>query len=57
MEKLESIPELAGHSIGADIMVPGGEQMARDVVAQRYNANRNIMGRVHAKPIFDTRMY
>ena len=45
------MPEVEDNYIGADIMLPGGDQMARGtVVAQRHDANRNVTGKAHANP-------
>ena len=39
-------------------MLPRGDEMARgDVMALSCNASGNIMGRAHANPIMDTRLY
>ena len=52
------MPEVADHYIDEDILLPRGDQMTKfHVVAQNYDANKNAMGRVHANPILDTRMY
>ena len=52
------MPEVGDHYIGADILLPRGDEMARGhVVAQSHNASANVMGRIHTNPILDTRMY
>ena len=57
-EELELMSEMGDHHIGADILLPRGDQMARGhVVAQSHDANGNIMGRAHANPILDNRVY
>ena len=46
------------HYIGAEILLPRGDQMARDrVVACSCDASRSVMGRAHTNPILYTRMY
>ena len=51
------MPEAGDQYIGAEIMFPRGDQMARGhVVAQSGNASGNIMGRAHANHIMETRM-
>ena len=57
-EELEPMPEVGDHYIGADMLLPRKDHMARGhVVAQSHDANENIMGRAHANPILDLRMY
>ena len=52
------MPEAGDQYIGAEIMFPRGDQMARGhVVAQSGNASGNIMGRAHANHIMETRLY
>ena len=44
--------------IGAEILVPRGDQMARgNIVARSRDPNGNLMGRSHTNPIMDARMY
>ena len=51
------MPEMGDHSIGAEILLPLGDDMARGrVVVQSCDASGNIMGRAHTN-ILDTRMY
>ena len=57
-EELEPIPDVADQYIGAKILSPRGDQMARcHVLAQSYSTNRNVVGRAHANPILDIRLY
>ena len=57
-EELESMSEVGDHFIGAEIMLPRGDQMARShVVAQSCNANGNIIERAHWNPKLDTKTY
>ena len=57
-EELEPMPEVGDLYIGAEILLPRGDQMARGhVVARSRDANGNVMGRSHTIPILDTRMY
>ena len=57
-EELEPMPEVGDHYIGAEILLPRGDQMARGhVVARSRDANGNVMGRSHTNPILDTRTY
>ena len=52
------MPEVGDHYIGAEILLPRGDQMARcHVVARSRDAKGNVMGRSHTNPILDTRMY
>ena len=46
------------HNIGAEILLPRGDEMARGhVVAQSHNTSGNIIGRVYVKPILNTRIH
>ena len=57
-KELEPIPEVGDLYIGAEILLPRGDQMARGhVVAISRDANQNVMGRPHTNQILDTRMY
>ena len=57
-EELQPMPEVGDLYIGAEILLPRGDQMARGhVVARSRDANGNVMGRSHTNPILDTRMY
>ena len=57
-EELEPTPEVGDLYIGAEILLPRGDQMARGhVVARSRNCNGYVMGRSHTNPILDTRMY
>ena len=57
-EELEPMPEAGDYYIGAELLLPGGDQMARDhVVARSQDANGNVMGRSHTNTILDMRMY
>ena len=51
------MPEAADQYIGGEILLARGDQMARSIAAQNCNANKNIMGRAHANPVLNTRMY
>ena len=52
------MPDVGDLYIGAEILLPGGDQMARDhVVARSRDASGNVMGKSHTNPILDTRMY
>ena len=43
------MPEVAYQYVGAEIMLPRDDQMAREhVVAWSHDANVNVMGRAHA---------
>ena len=51
------MPEVGDLYIGADILLPRGNKMARGhVVVCNHDANGNIMGMAHANPMLDTRM-
>ena len=57
-EELEPMPKVGDHYIGAEILLPRGDQMARGhVMARSRDAKGNVMGRSHTDPILDTRMY
>ena len=57
-EELEPTPEAGDLYIGAEILLPRGDQMARGhVVARIRDANGNMMGRYHTNPILDMRKY
>ena len=57
-EELEPMPEVSDHYIGAEILLPRGDQMARGhVMARSRDARGKVMGRFHTNPILDTRMY
>ena len=57
-EELEPMPEVGDHYIGAKILLPRGDKLARGhVVVQSHDASGNIMGRAHTNPILDTGMY
>ena len=47
---------MADHYIGAEILLPRGNQMARGL-AWHHDANGNILGGAYANPILDTRLY
>ena len=50
--------EVGAQYTGAEIMLTQGDKMARGhVVAQSHNASGNMMGRTHANPTMDTRLY
>ena len=57
-EEQMPMPEMGNHSIGTEILLPRGDEMARvHVVAHSHDANGNMMGRTHAYPIFNTWTY
>ena len=57
-EELDSITEVGNHYIGAEILLPRGNKMARShVVACSWYARGSMMGRAHTNSILDTRMY
>ena len=57
-EELEPIPEVGDHCIGAEILLPRGDQMAKGhVVARSRYAKGKVMGKSHINPILDMRMY
>ena len=57
-EELEPMPEVGNHQIGANIMLPIGDEMARGhTVKQKHNASGNIMGRAHSNLLINTRLY
>ena len=48
MEELELMPEVSDYYIGAEILLPRGDQMARGhVVTRKIDAKGNVMGRSH----------
>ena len=52
------MPEVGGHYIGAKILLPREDEMARDhVVALSLNSSGNVMGRPHKLQILDTQGY
>ena len=52
------MPEVRDHYIGAEILLPEWDQMARcQVVVQSCNANGKVIRRAHINPILDTKMY
>ena len=56
--KEESIQQVADMYVGAVILFPRGDQMARGhVVEQWCDANGNVLGRAHANSILYTRLY
>ena len=58
IEKLEPMPEVGDYYIGAEILLPRGNQIAQgQVVARSHDANENVMSRFHTNPILDTRTY
>ena len=57
-EELESMPEVGDLYIGAEILLPRRNQMARGhAVARSQDTNGNVMGRSHTNPILDMRTY
>ena len=55
VEVVEPMPEMPDQHIGAEILLPTVNQMARGhVVAQSCDAQRNAMSRAHENPILDT---
>ena len=56
-EKLEPMPEVSDHYMGAEILLPRGDEMARGhAVAWSGDAKGNVIGRAHMYPILDTMM-
>ena len=50
--------EVGDQYIGAEIMLPGRDKMARDyVVLWSHDTGGNIIGSAHANPIMDTILY
>ena len=57
-EELEPKPKVWDHYVGAYILLPREDQMARGhVVACSHDASGNVMGKAHKDPILDTRIY
>ena len=57
-EKPELMPEVGDYDIGAEILLPRGDQMARGhVVARSRDTKGDVMGRSHINLILDTRTY
>ena len=57
-EVLKLMLEEGDHYIGTEILLPRGNEMARDhVVAHNHDANGNVMGWACTNLILDTRMY
>ena len=57
-EKLEPKPEVGNQFIGTEILLPRWDKMASsNIVTWNWNANGNAMGRAHAHPLIDTRLY
>ena len=49
---------MVDHYIGEKILLPRGDEIARDpVVGRKKDANGSIMGRAHTNPILDSRIY
>ena len=49
--------EVANQYIGAEILIPGGDQLERGhVVACNHDANGNVLGKDHAIFILDNRL-
>ena len=47
-EELKPMPEVGDHYIGAETLLPRGDQVARgNVVARSCDTKRNVMGRSH----------
>ena len=54
----EPISEVGDFYIGAEILLPRGDQMVKGhVVARSIDDNGNMVGRYHTNPILDTRTY
>ena len=52
------MPEVGDNYIGAEILLPREDQIARShVVARTQDAIENVIGRSHKNSILDTRMY
>ena len=57
-EELEPMPEVGDHYAREEILLPRADQMARDLIEVHiYDAKGEVMGRAHANPILDTKMY
>ena len=57
-EELEPMPEVGEHYIGAKILLPRGDQLAKGhELARSHGANGNIMGRFHTSPVLVMRTY
>ena len=57
-EELEPMSDVGDHCIGADILLPRGDKIARDcVVLWSCNASGNVMGRAHVNQILVPRIY
>ena len=57
-EELEPMPEVGNHYVGAELLLPRGDEIARGhVVTWSDNASGHVMGRAHANPMMDTIMY
>ena len=55
---MEPTSEVRDHYIGAEILLPRGEEMARGVAMARiHDVHGNMMNRAHTNPNLDTRMY
>ena len=57
VQELEPMPEVGDLYLGAEILLPRGDQLARGHVMARNRDTTNVMGRSHTNPILDTRMY
>ena len=56
--ELKPMLEVADHYIGADVLLPRGDQMTRShEVVWSHDAIGNVIGRAYENPILDTRMY
>ena len=52
------MPEVGDHYIGAEILLPRGDQKTRGhVVAISQDANGNVMDRAHTNPTLNTKTY
>ena len=57
-DELEPMSEAGDHYLGADILLPRGDKMARGhEVAQSHHACGYVRGRAHSNTILNTRMY
>ena len=57
-EELEPMPELGDNYIGAEILLPREDEMARGhVVVQGHDTSGNIMRSAHINPMLNTIMY
>ena len=57
-EELVPMPEVGDHYIGAEMLLPRGDETAEGcVVAHSHDASGNMMDIAHKNSIFDTRIH